>query len=95
MHTVERELAELIPLYLKKRISEIQHLRLSLSQFDFTPIEVVGHQIKGNALCYGFKALGDLGAQLEEAAQIRDFSQVQKLLGEMESFLKTEHSQLG
>jgi len=84
---LENELASLAPQYLKNRTQELGELKELLIQSDFSKIQTLGHRLKGNAKSYGFEQLGEIGSQLEEAAQVQDSSRIKVLIHETESYL--------
>jgi len=91
---LQLKIAALVPTYLEHRKKELLALKEHLEKGDFTFLERVGHQLKGNAVTYGFPELGDLGSQLEKAAQEHDLTQTRSLIPRIEDcVLKAEQSQ--
>jgi CheY-like chemotaxis protein len=67
---VDRDLADAIPIYLKKRTTEVREIKEALRREDYLAVESIGHKLVGAAGSYGFSELGELGRLLE--AQARD-----------------------
>jgi CheY-like chemotaxis protein len=57
------------PKFLQKRRGEIDLLQCALAESDLATIERIAHDCKGIARAYGFPAIGDAAALLEEAAR--------------------------
>ena len=60
----------------------------ALSRSDFTTIRSVAHKSVGASGAFGFSSLAELDGALEEAALKEDASEVARLLGEIETYLK-------
>lgn len=71
--------------YLARRIQDLQDLRASLEQDDFSVALKLGHQVKGNASTFEFPQMTHLGLQMEEAARSRDKDSLGHLASKMET----------
>ena len=58
--------------YLSRRFQDIERLRLSLEQDDYSLAQKLGHQVKGNAVTFDFPQIAFIGVEMEMAAQKKD-----------------------
>src|SRR3954465_12408998 len=58
-----------------------------LDRGDFETVESLGHGMKGAGGSYGFQAITDIGAALEQAAESVDNDASRKWVGELSSYL--------
>ncbi len=86
---VDAELMDLIPLFLDTMRRNLAEMRDALPRSDFETIGRHGHSQKGLGSTYGFDALGQLGVELELAANGKNQAQVAALLDAMEAYLAT------
>lgn len=75
--------------YLSRRLQDIERLRLSLEQEDYSFAQKVGHQIKGNAVTFDVPQIAFIGLEMEKAAQKKDKEKVKILIQKMESLIHT------
>ena len=66
--------------YLDRRKQDIIACQEALSKQDFNFLERVGHQIKGNAVTFGFDELTNVAVAMEIAAKAKDLQQLQDLV---------------
>src|SRR5688572_15981262 len=64
--------ADLIPGFMQHRRHDVIAMRDALDRRDFETVESLGHGMKGAGGNYGFQAISDIGAALEEAAKRAD-----------------------
>lgn len=67
--------------YIRRRQEDIVNCEAALKNDDFKTIEVVGHQMKGNGLSFGFEVIAHLGQQLEQAAKSKNKDELALLMG--------------
>jgi HPt (histidine-containing phosphotransfer) domain-containing protein len=67
--------------YIRRRQEDIVNCEAALKNDDFKTIEVVGHQMKGNGLSFGFEVIANLGQQLEQAAKNKNRDELALLIG--------------
>lgn len=79
--------------YLSRRMQDIEKLRHSLEQEDFSLAVKVGHQIKGNAVTFEVPQIAFLGFEMEKAAIKRDKEKVKLLIQKMESIIQQVQTQ--
>ena len=58
--------------YLRRRLSEVEELRLSLKNDDFEIAINIGHKLKGNGETFGYPLISAIGISLENAAFSKD-----------------------
>lgn len=73
--------------YLSRRLEDIEPLRVSLEQGDFSYAQRVGHQVKGNAVTFQVPEIAWIGTEMEKAALVRDEEKVRLLIQKMEKLL--------
>ncbi len=66
--------------YIRRRQEDIINCEAALKNDDFKTIEVVGHQMKGNGLSFGFESIAALGQQLELAAKNKNRDELAELM---------------
>jgi HPt (histidine-containing phosphotransfer) domain-containing protein len=69
-HTVivQKDLEDLIPVYMSNRRKEIENLRLALESADFEQLRQLGHRMRGVGVSYGFGLISEIGKQVEDGA---------------------------
>lgn len=75
--------------YLSRRLQDIERLRLSLEQEDYSIAQKVGHQIKGNAVTFDVPQIAFIGLEMEKAAKRKDKEKVKILIQKMESIIQS------
>ena len=68
--------AEMRAKYVERRKADLVTLETSLQSNDLNPIQTIAHQVKGNAISYGFDDLGHIAAALDQAAKNSDWNVV-------------------
>ena len=85
--TVEKDLEELIPLFLKNRGQEVETLRAALAADDFEQLRQIGHRMKGSGSSYGLEQMSVLGTQIEEGAKACDRARIEARIAEYAEYL--------
>lgn len=67
-------------LYLKRRTAELIECQVALKSKNFTYLEKIGHQVKGNAVSFGFGRFLPMALALEGAAQAKDTRRIEFIL---------------
>lgn len=75
--------------YLSRRLQDIERLKHTLEQEDYTFAQKVGHQIKGNAVTFDVPQIAFIGLEMEKAALKKDKEKVKLLIQKMESMIQT------
>lgn len=76
--------------YLERRTRELQDCERFLADKQFTKLEKVGHQLRGNGVTFGFPELSDIGMKLEQSSQDQDLPSTQEALEEFSRWVE-EH----
>lgn len=77
----------LIGKYLDNRKGDIDKLTAALSNEDFDTIRITGHNLYGSGAAYGLDDISWIGASIEKAANSKDISEIERSIGDLESFL--------
>ncbi|RZA09706.1 MAG: Hpt domain-containing protein [Proteobacteria bacterium] len=72
--------------YLERRRRDIEELSTASEAADTGPFIRVGHQLKGNALTFGYQELADVGARMEEAALAENWEEARACLSLLKSW---------
>lgn len=80
---------ELKTKYLSRREQDLKDCFAALDSKEVALLERVGHQIKGNALTFGFGELATIGEEMETAARALDWNGLKAATLKFENFLKT------
>ncbi len=78
---------DLIPGFLQNRRQDVIAVLDALNRGDFETVESLGHGMKGAGGMYGFQAITDLGAGLEQAAERADTDASRKWVDELDKYL--------
>lgn len=70
-------------------MQDIERLRISLEQGDYSFAQKVGHQVKGNAVTFDVPQIALIGFQMEKAAQKKDKETVKILIQKMENIIQS------
>lgn len=76
--------------YLSRRMDDIQRLRHTLEEEDYSFAQKVGHQIKGNAVTFDVPQIAFIGLEMEKAALKKDKEKVKILIQKMESIIQSQ-----
>jgi len=85
---VDSELEDLIPGFLENRRNDVISMLKALEQEDYETIRVLGHSMKGAGGGYGFDAITDIGASLEQSAKGRNPEEIRKWIDRLSTFLE-------
>jgi len=84
---VEHKFAHLIPAYLLNCRQNVVAMTDALDRIDFETVTFLGHQMKGSGGAFGFQAITDIGAALQEAGESADTAASRRSVGELSSYL--------
>jgi len=79
--------ADMIPGFLQNRRQDVIAMLDALDRDDFETVESLGHGMRGAGGSFGFDAITDIGAALEQAAESADTDASRKWVGELSSYL--------
>jgi len=85
--TIDSDLEDIVPIFLRNRQKDIETLRTSLAAKDFETIRMLGHRMKGDGAGYGFQAVSDMGGAMELAAGRHDDPAIERLTAQLADFL--------
>ena len=83
----EPKFADLVPVFLQNRRQDVFAMLDALERGDFQTVESLGHGMKGAGGSYGFQAITDIGAALEQAALSADADASRRWVGELSRYL--------
>jgi PAS domain S-box-containing protein len=83
----EPKFADLIPVFLQNCRKNVIAMLDALDRGDFETVETLGHGMRGAGGSYGFQAITDIGAALEQAADSADTDTSRKWVGELSRYL--------
>jgi PAS domain S-box-containing protein len=81
-------LAARIPAFLHNRRQDVITMLDALARGEFATVERLGHSMKGAGTTFGFPAITDIGAALEDAAGSADTHASLKWIGELSAHLE-------
>ena len=84
---VDRELEDLVPVFLKNRHKEVDTLKAALAAADFEQLRQLGHRMKGVGNSYGFERVSVFGRQIEDGARSGDRAAIAACIGEYADYL--------
>lgn len=84
---VDKDLEDLIPVFMKNRAKEIESLRAALAGGDFDQLRQLGHRMKGVGNSYGFAHVSEVGKRIEVSALQADAAALQACLDEYGEYL--------
>jgi HPt (histidine-containing phosphotransfer) domain-containing protein len=84
---VAKDLADLIPVFMRNRLKELDSLRGALAAADFEQLRQLGHRMKGVGNSYGFTHVSDLGKLIEDGARSGDRDGLEARIAEYGEYL--------
>lgn len=84
---IDEDLADIVPEFLMNRKDEVPNLWAALKKLDYDYIQTIGHRLKGNAGGYGFDQMGHIGAEIEQAAKLKNDPRIEAALKELQNYL--------
>jgi PAS domain S-box-containing protein len=82
-----RRIAELIPAYLVSCQNNVVAMREAVDLADYATVTTLAHNMRGSGGGFGFQAITDFGAELEQASGNVDFERVRHHLTELSGYL--------
>jgi PAS domain S-box-containing protein len=82
-----QRLAERTPAYLENCRLNVVAMLAALDCGDFQVVTILGHNMRGSGGSFGFQMITDIGAGLEQAADISDQAVSRRWIGELSSYL--------
>ena len=84
---VQKDLEDLIPVFMRNRHKELDSLRAAVAAADFEQLRQLGHRMKGVGNSYGFTHVSTLGKYIEDGARSGDRASLQARISEYEEYL--------
>jgi len=84
---VEKDLEDLVPVFMNNRKKEIETLRAALAALDFEQLRQLGHRMKGVGNSYGFGKVSELGSGIEDRARSEDRAALDALIVDYADYL--------
>ena len=84
---VDAEIEDLVPIFLRNQLEDVESIVEACEQRDYEKIRVLGHNMKGTGSAYGFDAISEIGASLEQCAKERNSEKVRILAEEVSVYL--------
>jgi histidine phosphotransfer protein HptB len=84
---VQKDLEDLIPVFMRNRHKELEALGVALAAADFEQLRQLGHRMKGVGNSYGFTHISTLGKYIEDGARSGDRASLQARISEYEEYL--------
>jgi HPt (histidine-containing phosphotransfer) domain-containing protein len=81
------DLADLIPMYVRRRHGDLAKTREALAAGDLETIRIVGHSMKGSGGGYGFDGISEIGARMETAGNQADASAAADAIAQLADYL--------
>src|SRR5258706_1657689 len=85
--TVQKDLEDLIPVFMSNRKKELDTLRVAVAAGDFDQLRQLGHRMKGVGNSYGFAPISDFGKHVEDGARSGDRAALEAVLVEYRDYL--------
>jgi CheY-like chemotaxis protein len=79
--------ADRTPAYLQKCRQNVIAMLDAVDRVDFETVTFLGHQMRGSGGAFGFQAITDIGAALQEAGESANTDASRKWVGELSSYL--------
>ncbi len=85
---VDADLADLIPGFLENRREDVLAITEAIVHGDIARVRIIGHSMKGTGGGYGFDAITEFGAILEQEAKALDIEAVRRTVARLEDYLE-------
>lgn len=85
---VDRQIASLIPGFLKNREADVHDLLAAIKSGDFDRIKTIGHQMIGSGGGYGFDYISEIGVAIEIEAKEKHTEKLPVLAAQLAEYLK-------
>ena len=84
---VDRDLEDLMPLFMETRQRDLEGLSKGLAINDFASLHRIGHGMKGSGGAFGFQWITETGAIIEASALVNDHATIQKQFAPFSDYL--------
>ncbi|MCK5071406.1 MAG: response regulator, partial [Desulfocapsa sp.] len=86
--TLDPKIKQLVPKFLCNKQKDAEELTLTIESEHTEELQIKAHTMKGTSWMYGFKELGDLCFNLEQAAKNTDLPQASLLAAQIKEYLE-------
>jgi PAS domain S-box-containing protein len=86
---VKSNITDRIPAYLQNCRQNVIDIQDALDRVDFETVTILGHNMSGSGGMFGFQAITDIGAALQQAGESADTQASRKWVGELHSYLQS------
>ena len=86
---VKANISDRIPAYLQNCRQNVIDIGNALDRVDFETVTILGHNMSGSGGMFGFQAITDIGAALQQAGESSDTEASRKWVGELSSYLQS------
>jgi HPt (histidine-containing phosphotransfer) domain-containing protein len=86
--TIDRDLQDLVPLFIGQRKADQDALATALRMRDFEAVRKIGHGMAGAGSSYGFDCISEVGERLVIAARAADAPAVEAVCRTLDDFLR-------
>jgi HPt (histidine-containing phosphotransfer) domain-containing protein len=77
---VAKDLEDLIPVFIKNRVKEVDLLAAALKAGDYDQLKQLGHRMKGVGNSYGFAPISEFGKTIENGAKASDIAAIESCI---------------
>lgn len=84
---IDPDLEDLVPGFLDNRRKDVDRIDALLDSGDYGELRIIGHSMKGAGGGYGFDAITDYGAAIEEAALREDAAAIRESAAALADYL--------
>ncbi|MBI9081510.1 MAG: Hpt domain-containing protein [Pseudodesulfovibrio sp.] len=92
---IDPDLEELMERFFESSRKDLGKMQFALEAKDFTSLIRLGHTAKGTGYGYGFRGMGDIGLELENAAKAQSEDDVRAHIQRMAHYLDTVKVEFG
>ena len=89
LQAVNANITDRVPAYLQNCRQNVIEMEDALDRVDFETVTILGHNMSGSGGMFGFQAITDIGAALQQAGESADTDASRKWVGELSSFLQS------
>ena len=84
---VDRDLEDLMPLFMDTRKRDMEGLAKGLASNDFAALRVIGHGMKGSGGAFGFQLVTDIGDIIEASALKSDAATIEQQFAVLRDYM--------
>ena len=84
---VERDLEDLMPLFMDTRKRDMEGLAKGLASNDFAALRLIGHGMKGSGGAFGFQLVTDIGDIIEASALENDAATIEQQFAVLRDYM--------